>query len=119
MHNPHPYIYSGLPDRQRLMSRLGRRTDDVEIIIGACCETLEVSRDEIASKNRTRRVAEARCIAIGLILSVRNDITLNEVGRIFGGRDHSTIIYNRKLYDDLYGNDRSFTEKTDKVLILV
>lgn len=115
----HPYIYTGLPNRQQVLTRLGRRTDDVETIIEATCEVLNVGRDELVSRKRTRRLTEARCIAIGLILSVRSDVTLVALGKIMGGRDHSTIIHNRQLYNDLYKSDKIFTDKTNKVLTFV
>lgn len=115
----HPYIYSGLPSRQQILTRLGRKTDDIETIIEAICSVLNVGREELVSRKRTRRLAEARCIAIGLILSVNPNVTLVSLGKLLGGRDHSTIIYNRDLYGDLYKSDKIFTEKTNKVLTFI
>lgn len=114
----HPYIYAGLTDKKQLMSRMGRHTDDVQTIINITSAILGIELDQLYSPNRKREVSEARCIAIGLIFSVNETVTLKQIGKIFN-RDHSTIIYNRDLFNDLMGIDKGFTEKANQVLKLV
>lgn len=114
----HPYIYTGLSEQGKILSMLGRKIDDVEQILAITCNTLNVPMEGVLSSSRKRELVEARCIAIGLTLTVNKKITLMELGRIFS-RDHSTIIYNRNLYDDLYKSDKDFTKKADSVLKFV
>lgn len=63
----------------------------VRDIQAAVCETLGVSLDELLSAGRTRRVAEARHLAMYLAREL-TDTTLPAIGREFGGRNHSTVL---------------------------
>lgn len=111
-----PILYAGLPDRERIMVQTGRRSDDPENIIEAVCDHLNVDRGEMMSPSRKKEYSEARCIAIGLILQVKPDYGLKKLGQVFGGRDHSTILYNRTTFDNLYERDKPFTKKVQEVL---
>jgi len=114
----HPMIYVGLPPRGQVTSRLKRRLCEFDSIISATCEVLSVDRELVFTRLKKRHVVDARCIAIGLILQVNPDMRLKQLGAIFG-RDHSTIIYNRDLFKDLYNRNLEFTQKVNAVLKLV
>ena len=51
-----------------------------------------VSVEDLKSKKRTDSIAKARHIAIYLIKELLEEISLKEVGRIFGDRDHTTVL---------------------------
>lgn len=42
-------------------------------------------------------------------------MSLLEIGEVFGGRDHSTVIYQINQYKDLYATDKHFRSLADKV----
>lgn len=84
-------------------------------ILDAVCMALSVDVEVVLSQSRKKYVSQARFIAIGLSLRLNCKITLKGLGRLLR-RDHSTIIYGRQLFNDLYTYDKEFKEKTDKVI---
>jgi len=56
------------------------------------CEAFDVTRDELLSGARTKRVAWARQVAMYLARE-HTGATLPAIGESFGGRDHTTVIY--------------------------
>lgn len=67
---------------------------DSEKIINSVCEYYRVSASEIIGKKKTKDIVEARMIAIYLVCDMLN-LPLMSIGQIFGGRDHTTIMYSR------------------------
>jgi chromosomal replication initiator protein len=63
----------------------------VERIQAATCDALGVSPAELVGSRRTRDVLRARKVAIYLTREL-TDLSLPEIGRSFGGRDHSTVL---------------------------
>ena len=63
----------------------------IERTLDAVSKRYGVPVEDIKSKKRTDSIAKARHIAIYLIKEVIDEISLREIGQIFGGRDHSTI----------------------------
>ena len=62
----------------------------IERILKVVCRHYGISEENIKSKNRTDTVANARHTAIYIIKEL-TDLTLNEIGNIFG-RNHATVI---------------------------
>ena len=62
----------------------------IERILKVVCRNYGISEENIKSKNRTDSVANARHTAIYIIKEL-TDLTLNEIGNIFG-RNHATVI---------------------------
>jgi chromosomal replication initiator protein len=52
----------------------------------------DVTIESLAGKGRTHQVAVARQLAM-YVIKRRTGMTLVEIGRSFGKRDHSTVIY--------------------------
>ena len=76
----------------------GLSADD---IIDTVCKYFDISRQDIVGKKKSKEIVEPRMIAIYLIIEIL-EIPLDAVGKIFGGRDHSTIMYSRdKITDQL------------------
>ena len=84
-------------------------------IIKTTCEVLQVSQKEIAGLSRKREIVMARQIAITLIATSNPEITLKQIGRMFGYRHHATILHSKGAYKDLYGVDKEFTKTANKV----
>ena len=57
----------------------------------AVCDYYGLSKQQIISKNRTKNISIARQIAMYLCRK-HVDATYEEIGREFGGRDHSTVL---------------------------
>ena len=78
------------------MSGLGRATADrppqTSAILDATATHFEIPRDDLLGKRRDARTAGARQVAMYLM---RNDgqETLPAIGRVLGGRDHTTVLY--------------------------
>ena len=110
----HAYMYAGLPAKEQYRVRLGISIHVPNDIIDVVCDELNVQRKDMLSSLRKRYLVEARQIAIGLILESNRGLALKKVGAMFN-RDHSTIIYAREQFNDLYGSDKQFTKKVDLI----
>lgn len=64
----------------------------MQTIFDVVTRSFGVTIDEILSPERTRRVVEPR--QVGMYLAYRlTGRSLPEIGRCFGGRDHTTVLY--------------------------
>ena len=64
----------------------------VEKIIDEVGRTYSVTVEDIRSRKRTSMVSNARKVAMYVVREITGMSTL-EIGREFGGRDHSTVVY--------------------------
>lgn len=72
-----------------------------EDIINAVCTYFDISHQDIIGKKKSKEVVEPRMIAIYLISELL-EIPLVSIGKMFGGRDHTTIMHSRdKISDEL------------------
>lgn len=74
------------------------------VIAEAIGRRLEVSTADLKGRARTRRIAQARQLFMFL---ARNEgkMSLTEIGRWLGGRDHSTILYGVQRIEERVGKD--------------
>lgn len=90
-----------------------KKTKDKSVCRGItrlCCEHFELNRRQITGQGRKKKVAEARMITMFLIRR-HVKISLKEVGALFGGRDHTTVIHACQTILDLIStDDRLFQE---------
>ena len=64
----------------------------VEHVITDVSHIFNVSPEEMKSKNRNSQVSTARQVAMYVISKV-TDLSYTSIGKEFGGRDHSTVVY--------------------------
>jgi chromosomal replication initiator protein len=74
------------------LKKLSTTPPDVQTIQRITAKYFEVSVESLRGKRRTSQVALARQVAMYLAKE-RTGLTLVEIGKRFGNRDHSTVIY--------------------------
>lgn len=67
---------------------------DSDKIINRVCDYYNIPATELIGKKKTKNVVEPRMVAIYLCCKLLS-LPLVTIGQIFGGRDHSSIIYSR------------------------
>ncbi len=86
----------------------GNSTGPVKIadIMSVVADCTDVTVEQLKSKRRTQDLARARQIAMYLAREMTG-ASLNQIGRAFGGRDHSTVSYAcQKIKDDADSDPR-------------
>jgi chromosomal replication initiator protein len=103
---------SGLPLTEQLVDSaladlLPRRTEiQPEEVVRRVADSFGIAMDEMLGRNRTRKVALPRQIAMYLLREEAN-ISLPQIGQTLGGRDHTTVMYGcDKIADLLERDDR-------------
>jgi chromosomal replication initiator protein len=81
-----------------------RRRITIDEIQRTVCQFYRVDRTEMSSKRRARSVVRPRQVAMYLA-KVLTPRSYPEIGRKFGGRDHSTVIHAVRLIEDLRQRD--------------
>ncbi len=81
-----------------------RRRITIDEIQRTVCQFYKLDRSEMASKRRARAVVRPRQVAMYLA-KVLTPRSYPEIGRKFGGRDHSTVIHAVRLIEDLRERD--------------
>ena len=97
--------------------RTENRRDRVRLTPEAIRDTVarrwKVRPDALASKRRTKDLTVPRQVAMYLIKEVL-DTSLVQIGEVFGGRDHSTVIHSiRKIEKDMEA-DPSFRQEVEE-----
>lgn len=83
-----------------------KETIDASDVIDTVCKYFKISSSDLFSKKKTKNVVEPRMIAIYLITELLS-LPLVQIGEMFGGRDHTTIIHARdKISEDVKKNPR-------------
>jgi chromosomal replication initiator protein len=84
----------------------------IEDIQRVAARHYNVSRADILSSRRTATVVRPRQIAMYLskVLTLRS---LPEIGRRFGGRDHTTVLHAVRKIESLLSSDHALAEDID------
>ena len=96
---------------------LQQNFDTSDHVLDVACEVFDVSKAHLKTACRKREFVNAR-LAASYFLRKKN-LSLKTIGLTMGGRDHSTIIYHIKLFNDNYLFDRDFKKKADQVSMLL
>ena len=81
-----------------------RRRITIDEIQRTVCQFYRIDRTEMSSKRRARAVVRPRQVAMYLA-KVLTPRSYPEIGRKFGGRDHSTVIHAVRLIEELRARD--------------
>lgn len=90
--NMSPYVIPGL--------KIGKANRMQNGIIDAVCEHYDVTFKQLCSRKRTRHLCQPRQIIMYLLFSYTS-LSLREIGEIFGGYDHATVINSREKIKNL------------------
>ena len=78
-----------------------------EKIMSVVCDYFNISKDDIVGKKKNKEIVEPRMLAIYLINELLS-LPLVNIGKIFGGRDHTTIMHSRdKISQDIKVNKKT------------
>ncbi|HEY1542128.1 MAG TPA: helix-turn-helix domain-containing protein, partial [Xanthobacteraceae bacterium] len=85
------------------------KIEDIQRIVA---RHYNVSRGDLLSSRRTANVVRPRQVAMYLAktLTLRS---LPEIGRRFGGRDHTTVLHAVRKIENLVGNDSTLAEEIE------
>jgi chromosomal replication initiator protein len=81
-------------------------------IIKKTCEYYNIRQSDLMSANRSRAIARPRQVAMFLCKKLTTR-SLPEIGRKFGGRDHTTILYGVRKIEELMQVDSQIAEDAE------
>lgn len=85
-----------------------------EIILDSACYVLDIDRKKVISRRRISRLIEARGIAMHMTRAM-SDLTYSEIGDIYAGRDHSTVINSINRVSGFLDYDDKFRQKYNAI----
>ncbi|MGN0618640.1 MAG: chromosomal replication initiator protein DnaA [Ruminiclostridium sp.] len=87
----------------------------VEKVINEVSHIFNVSPEEIRSQNRNSQVSTARQVAIYVISKVTG-LSSTSIGKEFGGRDHSTVVYATNKVKKVMQKDPAYRATVDDLI---
>ncbi|GER93381.1 chromosomal replication initiation protein DnaA [hot springs metagenome] len=85
-----------------------------DIILKAVGEYFGIKVQELKTKKRTKEIVNARQIAM-YIAKQQTQLSLSEIGRYFGGKDHATVIYACKQIEDKRSKDENLNKSIENI----
>ena len=76
-------------------------------VVSAVSKHFGVSQDQLRSKSRQKMTVLSRQVAMYL-LREETDLSLSAIGKLLGGRDHSTVLHGHEKVSNLLENDINF-----------
>lgn len=91
----------------------------VHQILAAACRHYGITRDDLLAPSTTRRIARRRQVAMYVAHTVHSK-PLSLVGRVFGGRHHTTVIQAAKtIAAELAAGDAAIAQAVTAVSLLI
>ncbi|MDE6998510.1 MAG: chromosomal replication initiator protein DnaA, partial [Oscillospiraceae bacterium] len=84
-------------------------------IIKEVCRYFRIEEDQIRGPSRSRDILNARQIAMYLIRRMTN-LSLDDTGKLFGGRDHSTTLNGVTKVENKMKNDNNYAETVKAIM---
>jgi chromosomal replication initiator protein len=81
-------------------------------ILAAVSERFGVRPETLVGPRRTQAIALPRQVAMYLMRNL-TEMSLTEIGRVFGGRDHSTVIHACRQVAERIQSEESFRDKVN------
>ncbi len=87
----------------------------IDKIISEVSRTYNVSPSDIRGSKRNAAVSSARRVAIYILRDITG-MSMEDIGREFSGRDHSTIVYSLKTMEKDMQDDQHLRETVDDII---
>ncbi|WP_420264375.1 chromosomal replication initiator protein DnaA [Candidatus Magnetominusculus dajiuhuensis] len=87
-------------------------TDNIQKVV---CEYFGVKLPDLKSKKRTKEIALPRQIAM-YIMKRLTGLSLGDIGKAFGGKDHATVIYACKQIEAKMEKDEEFNKMAEYLI---
>lgn len=87
--------------------------NDVDVVIAAVAHDFGVTRSELLGPSRERHVVLPRQVAMYLAWAMTGR-SLPDLGRQFGGRDHTTVLYTARKIAALMTTDAAMANSAEK-----
>ena len=94
--------------------KMDNRPVTVDDIVGEVCQYYHVSSNEVQSRSRKRALVEARQVCMYLTQK-HTKMPAARIGKLVGGRDHSTVLYSVSLIEQRLKNDRTFSSDIENI----
>jgi chromosomal replication initiator protein len=94
--------------------RRGENIPTPESIVGFVSKYYGVDTDVIRGQQRVREAVSARQVAMYLIRSMTN-LSSDDIGKFFGNRDHSTVLYSIEKVEKQMKSNAAFSETVKEI----
>lgn len=85
-----------------------------ETILKAATEIFNISIEDLKSNSRRREISQARQVAMYLMRQY-TDLSLPKIGELFGGKDHTTVMYSCEKISQLRNTDPNLKQTLDRL----
>ena len=88
----------------------------IDKIFAAVTKKYEITREEITGTKRSKEIVTARHISTYLIREI-TELSFSRIGKIFGGKDHTSVLYScnwvqdKMIKDPLFNSDIEILKK--------
>jgi chromosomal replication initiator protein len=96
----------------------GERKIGVDLIQKKVAQYFDINLQDMKAKKRTKAIAYPRQIAMYLSRDL-TDLSLPEIGRFFGGRDHTTVLHACEKIERFLKNDEKMRWMVDKLVVAI
>lgn len=87
----------------------------VDMIITEVARTYNITAEDIRSKKRSNNISAARQVSMYIIREITQMSTI-DIGKEFGGRDHSTVVYATQQVQKIMERDPHFREIVEDII---
>ena len=98
-----------------MISADASRKITLDIILEEVCKYYDTTLDSLTSKRRDSKVVHPRHVAMYLCRNI-TDSSQEEIGRILGDRDHSTVINACKKIETQLSTDAKVKDEIDSIM---
>lgn len=94
----------------------------ISITIDVVSAWTGVSREDILAKSRSKHLVMARKLAMYIArvrLSPGNPFSYPEIGRCFGNRDHTTVMYSVRSVRPMYDGSHRVDAMVDEIMAML
>ncbi len=98
---------------------VSREKLSAERIMEVVCKYYNVQQTDLVGKRKNKEIVEPRQICIYIITELIMDMPLDAIGKLFGGRDHTTMIHARdKIAQNIKTNNVLKTTVNDLIAMI-